>query len=233
MGFNPFKEKPKENKKNESKKEISDNSEVFKEKFSSLKFPADFEVKLTKDASEDRPIHFLVKKEGAPNEVSVIGIVGYHGEDSMEWEVASKTDNSSLGGIRHVRLENTDEALVKTIEENLYLDPSDERDEEYLDHEEDESLEFGPSRCGENEFRTEYSEMLTKASNDKEKNREIIDDIMEMEHLLGEYYYIPEEETYPDFDSSYIDKLNTLRQKYNLPKLYIIGSRGRLSQHEE
>lgn len=237
MKFNPFEKKTQEEpgeNKNESKETIS---KRFKEKFSSIKFPADFEVKMTTNSREDSPMHFLVKKKGAPNEVSVIALIGYHGEDSLEWEVASRADNGSLGRIRHLSLTDTNENIIKTIEENLYLEPSfDERDEEDIEQEKDESLEFDPSRYGKNEFRTEYAKMLDEASTNKEKNREIIDDIMEMEHLIDEYYYIPEEEAYPKLDPDYIDNLNILRQKYNLPKLYIVGSNerfGRLSQYED
>lgn len=99
MDFNPFKKKTLENPKeikNEPKEEISENSKRFKEKFSSIKFPSDFEIELTNNSAERRPIYFLVKKRGAPNKVSVIGLIGEHGEGSIEWEVMADIEGYGL-----------------------------------------------------------------------------------------------------------------------------------------
>jgi len=64
MEFNPFKKKTviENNNNNEPKEVISENAKKFKEKFSSIKFPADFEVKMTTNFGENQPMHFYVEK---------------------------------------------------------------------------------------------------------------------------------------------------------------------------
>ncbi|MFA6524182.1 MAG: hypothetical protein WC264_02320 [Candidatus Paceibacterota bacterium] len=110
---------------NKSNGEASKRLETLKEKLPFIKFPADFEVKLTADFDERRPIHFLVKKEGALNKVSVIALIGEHGEDSLEWEVMTSAKDYGPGGdsTQHMPLEDT-ESLIKAIEEALYFKPS-------------------------------------------------------------------------------------------------------------
>lgn len=193
--------------------------DIFEEKFPLIKFPED--LKVTK---KNGLANFVVEKEDAPNTVSVIVYTGATVDDNLDpqWEVVSvdKSNKFNDDFVQHISIDDTDD-LIKAIEESLSHVPSHE---DYVTKEpEEESLEFNPSRYRENEFRTEYAEILTQASSDKEKNREIIKDIIEMERLVNDYYYISEHETHPNLNPDYIDELNALRQKYNLPKLYIVN----------
>jgi hypothetical protein len=108
----------------EDNEEFSKKVEALKERFSSIKFPADFEIKLTNDSNKSSLLHFLVKKEGAPNEVSVIVWAGFSGKDTPEWEIM--TSNLDGDSLRRVKIDDTED-LVKVIEETLNFKP-DEHD---------------------------------------------------------------------------------------------------------
>jgi hypothetical protein len=107
--------------------EFSKKVEALKDRFYSINFPSDFEVKLTNDHSKQSLLHFLIKKEGAPNSVDGIVWAGFSGEDTPEWEVmTSGLDNDSL---QRVKLDDT-ENLIKAIKETFDFDPNNYRDDE-------------------------------------------------------------------------------------------------------
>ena len=123
--------------KNAGKEGIDEKKEKFNEKLPFIKFPADFEVKLTNYSSKTSPLNFLVKKEGAPSGASVIVWTGNSGEDIPQWEIMSSSKGNGVDGdsLQRVPLDDT-ERLVKAIEKALYFNP----DEDGF-HEEEDGLE--------------------------------------------------------------------------------------------
>ena len=220
--------------------EINKKFSTFNEKFHSIKFPEDFEIELTNDSRKQSPLHFLVRKQDAPNTADVIVWAGYSGEDTPQWEIIASDKDAELDNdsIQHVLLEDT-EGLIKAIEKTLYFEPNEIIPNEDDYHEEEKTPEiFNPIEYRDNEFKTEYAEILAKASSNKIKNREIVDDILEMERLLT-WSIFPDHEhgTSYDYDEESLEEYNELRKKYNLPilKIYSRGNHGRyyLSQLED
>ena len=97
--------------------------DIFEEKFPLIKFPED--LKVTK---KNGVANFVVEKEGAPNEVSVIVYTGATVDDKLNpaWEVmAFKGSNFHGDSLEHISIDDTDN-LLRAIETNLFYDPSNE-----------------------------------------------------------------------------------------------------------
>jgi len=97
--------------------------DVFEEKFPLIKFPED--LKVTK---KNGMANFVVEKEGAPNEVSVIVYTGATVDDKLNpaWEVIAFKGSKFYGdSLEHVSIDDTDD-LLRAIETNLFYDPNSE-----------------------------------------------------------------------------------------------------------
>lgn len=91
-----------------------------------VQFPTDWEIKFMQGANEEMPIYFAIRKEGAPNVVSVA--VFAHNEPKEEdffWEIANlkQHDNGSSSiynnGEAMVPLKDV-EGLLHHIQQKLY-----------------------------------------------------------------------------------------------------------------